>query len=67
PLALGQYDVYCDSSITFSDQPCIQRILPFNASGREELEMGSASIAVIVGDWTSSEAAHLSPLEAENP
>ncbi|KAF8453192.1 hypothetical protein BDZ91DRAFT_51665 [Kalaharituber pfeilii] len=28
--------------------------------------MRSASIAVIVGDWTSSEAAHLSPLEAEN-
>ncbi|KAF8416248.1 HNH endonuclease-domain-containing protein [Tirmania nivea] len=77
-LALGTYDVYCDSTIQVNDELWVHRIQSFNVSGRDDAFRdairGRDERCVISGivnrrapyNWSLFEAAHIFPLEAEN-
>jgi len=78
-LELGEYDVFCDTSITVNNEPWVNRLISFNVSGRENefkkgirLRDGKCVITGVVnkgairGNWTTFDAADIFPLEKEN-
>ncbi|KAF8466217.1 HNH endonuclease-domain-containing protein [Kalaharituber pfeilii] len=77
-LEVGSYNIYCHNDIQVNDQPWVQRVISFNVSGQEDGfrngirdRDGRCVISGVVNRsapyrWTSFEAAHIFPSEAEN-
>ncbi|KAF8454787.1 HNH endonuclease-domain-containing protein [Terfezia claveryi] len=78
-LEAGHHDVYCDRHIHVNNEPCVQRLISHNVSGRggaftTEIRArdGRCVISGLVnkgayrGDWSRCEAAHIFPLNAES-
>ncbi|KAG0136014.1 HNH endonuclease-domain-containing protein [Tuber indicum] len=77
-LAVGTYDIHCDSPVQLSNEPWIHRVILYNVSGREDTFRDGIRArdgrCVISGAinmsapfrWASFEAAHVFPLGSKN-
>ncbi|KAF8420639.1 hypothetical protein EV426DRAFT_633994 [Tirmania nivea] len=79
-LEAGHYDVYCDSPINVNNKPWVFRLISHNVLGRDDAFMtgirardgrcvisGMVNRAAYRGQWAGFEAAHIFPLEKEDP